>query len=144
MNHRVRAIIEEARKLTPQERLELFDLLEATFVGDEGDGTPEEVEAAWLKEVELRVANAERGEATPVDYEEAMARARQRIRSHELCASASTPRPLRSLPRQRLFSPRGRLERRRGFSRISRGRKRSCSNSRALVLRSRAICGACH
>jgi hypothetical protein len=40
MNDQVRAIIEEARKLTPEERLELLDLLEATFVGDEGDGTP--------------------------------------------------------------------------------------------------------
>jgi len=80
MNDRVRAIVEEARKLTPQERLELFDLLEATFVGDEGDGTPEEVEAAWLKEVEERIARVGRGESVSVDYEEVMARARRRIR----------------------------------------------------------------
>jgi hypothetical protein len=80
MNDRVHAILEEAHKLTPQERLELFDLLEAAFVGDEGDGSPAEVEAAWLKEVELRVAKAERGETVPVDYEEAMARARRRLR----------------------------------------------------------------
>jgi len=80
MNDRVHAIVEEARKLTPQERLELFDLLEATFVGDEGDGTPEEVEAAWLKEVEERIAKVERGESVSVDHEEAMARARRRIR----------------------------------------------------------------
>jgi hypothetical protein len=79
MNERVRAIVEEARKLTPQERLELFDLLEATFVGDEGDGTPEEVEATWLKEVEERIARVERGESVLVDYEEVMARARRRI-----------------------------------------------------------------
>jgi hypothetical protein len=80
MNDRVRAIVEEARKLTPQERLELFDLLEAIFVGDEGDGTPEEVEAAWLKEVEERIARVERGESVLVDYEKVMARARRRIR----------------------------------------------------------------
>jgi putative addiction module component len=80
MNERVRAIVEEARKLSPQERLELFDLLEATFAGDEGDGTPEKVEAAWLKEVEERVARVERGEAVLVDYEDVMARARRRIR----------------------------------------------------------------
>ena len=79
MNERVRAIVEEARKLTPQERLELFDLLEATFLGDEGDGSPDEIEAAWLKEVEERAAKVERGEAVLVDYEEAMARARRRI-----------------------------------------------------------------
>ena len=80
MNDRVRAIVEEARKLTPQDRLELFDLLEATFVGDEGEGSPEEIEAAWLNEVARRLARAERGESVAVDYEEAMARARQRIR----------------------------------------------------------------
>ena len=80
MNDRVHAIVEEARKLTPQERLELFDLLEAAFVGDEGDGSPAEIEAAWLEEAERRVARAERGETVPVSYEEAMARARQRLR----------------------------------------------------------------
>src|SRR5262245_56653368 len=80
MNDRVHAIVEEARKLTPRERLELFDLLEAAFVGDEGDGSPAKVEAAWLKEIELRVVKAECGETVPVDYEQAMARARQRLR----------------------------------------------------------------
>ena len=80
MNERVRAIIDEARKLTPEERRELFDLLEATFAGDEGDGAPEEIEAAWLEEVEDRIASVERGESVLVDYEEAMARARRRIR----------------------------------------------------------------
>jgi len=80
MNERVRAIIEEARKLTPEERRELFDLLEATFAGDEGDGAPEAIEAAWLEEVEDRIASVERGESVLVDYEEAMARARRRIR----------------------------------------------------------------
>jgi|RhiMethySRZTD1v2_1073278.scaffolds.fasta_scaffold2534416_2 hypothetical protein len=46
MNERIRAIVEEPRKLTPQQQLDLFDVLEGTFVGDEGDGTPAEVEAA--------------------------------------------------------------------------------------------------
>jgi len=79
MNERVQAIIDEARKLTPEERLELFDLLEATFAGDEGDGPPDEIDAACLKEVEDRIARVERGESVLVDYEEAMARARRRI-----------------------------------------------------------------
>ena len=77
MNDRVRAIVEEARKLTPQERLELFDVLEATFVGDEGDGTPEEVEAAWIEEVERRIDQAERDGTEFVDFDEVMARLRQ-------------------------------------------------------------------
>ena len=79
MNERVRAIVEEARKLSPDERLELFDQLEIVFATDEGDGTPEEVEAAWLEEVEQRAAKAERGESTDVDFDEAMAAARRRI-----------------------------------------------------------------
>ena len=80
MNHPVRAIVEEARKLTAEERLELFDLLEAEFAGDEGDGTPEEVEAAWLEEVQRRIDKDERGETAFVDFDEAMAKARERIR----------------------------------------------------------------
>jgi putative addiction module component len=80
MNDRVRAIVEEASKLTPRERLELFDLLEVAFARDEGDGTPAEVEAAWLEEVGQRIAKAERGETTSVDFDEAMAKARHRIR----------------------------------------------------------------
>ena len=77
MNDRVRAIIEEARKLTPEERLELVDTLEAEF---SDHGTPEEIEAAWLEEVERRMAAAERGETTFVDAEEVLARMRQIIR----------------------------------------------------------------
>jgi hypothetical protein len=80
MNDRIRTIIEEARKLSPEERREMFDLLEVEFPGDESDGTPEEVEAAWMEEVERRAAKAERGETTPIDFDEAIAKARQRIR----------------------------------------------------------------
>jgi putative addiction module component (TIGR02574 family) len=79
MNERVRAIVEEARKLTPQERLELLDVLEATF-GDEGDGTPEEIEAAWIEEIERRIAQAEREGTEFVDFEQVMARLRQPVR----------------------------------------------------------------
>ena len=80
MNERVRMIVDEARKLTPEERRQMFDLLEAEFAGDEGDGTPEEIEAAWLEEVERRIAQSERGETTPIEFEEVMARVRARIR----------------------------------------------------------------
>jgi putative addiction module component (TIGR02574 family) len=80
MNDRVRAIVEEARKLSPQERLELFDLLEMEFASDEGDGTPAEVEAAWLDEVQRRIAKAEKGGTTFVDAEDVLARVRQLIR----------------------------------------------------------------
>jgi hypothetical protein len=79
MNDRVRAIVEEARKLSPEERVELLELLEVEFPGG-SDGTPEQVEAAWLDEVERRAARAERGETKSIDFDEAMARARRRIR----------------------------------------------------------------
>ena len=73
-------IIDEARKLSREERREMFDLLEAEFAGDQGDGTPEEIEAAWLEEVRRRIAAADRGDATFVDAEEVIARARKLIR----------------------------------------------------------------
>lgn len=80
MNDRIRTIVEEARKLTPDERREMFDLLEIEFAGEHSDGTPEEIEAAWLEEVQQRIAKAERGETTPVDADEVLRRLRQVIR----------------------------------------------------------------
>ncbi len=79
MNERVRAIVEETRKLSPEERLELFGLLEVEF-SREQDGTPEEIEAAWIEEVERRIAEAEREGTQFLDFEEVMTRARQLIR----------------------------------------------------------------
>lgn len=79
MNDRIRTIVEEARKLKPDER-EMFDLLEIEFAGEQSDGTPEEIEAAWLEEVRLRIAKAERGETMPVDADQALQRLRQIIR----------------------------------------------------------------
>lgn len=80
MNDRIRTIIEEARKLSPDERREMFDWLDVEFAGERSDETPEEVEAAWLEEVERRIAKAERGETTFVDAEQVMERLRQVIR----------------------------------------------------------------
>ena len=79
MNDRVRTIVEEARKLSPEERSELLGLLEAEFSSDQ-EGTLEEIEAAWLEEVERRITAADRGETTFVDAEEVLARMRQLIR----------------------------------------------------------------
>jgi hypothetical protein len=80
MNDRIRTIVEEARKLTPDERREMFDLLEIEFAAEQSDGTPEEVEAAWLEEVQRRIAKAERGETTPVHADQVLQRLRQIIR----------------------------------------------------------------
>lgn len=72
MNKRVDLIVEEARKLTPAEREELFARLQVEFDDDLADGTPEEIEAAWVEEVERRIVRAERGETTSRPLEDVM------------------------------------------------------------------------
>lgn len=76
MNQRIRQIIDEARKLSPEERAELMQELDAEF-GSEG--TPEEIAAAWDEEIARRIAAAERGETTSEDFDVVMARARALI-----------------------------------------------------------------
>ncbi len=78
MNKRVAAIIEEARQLTPEERQDLLELLQIEFAGED-EGTPEEIEAAWLEEVERRIEKAERGETTFATHDEVFARIRERF-----------------------------------------------------------------
>ena len=79
MNQRVKALVDEARKLTPEERLELLDELSRVVDGEEpADGTPEEIEAAWLEEVERRLDADERGEKEGIDADDVMAAARAR------------------------------------------------------------------
>ncbi len=56
MNQRIKTLFEDAQKLTPSEREELAELLLATI-----DVDPE-IEAAWGKEIEERIAAHERGE----------------------------------------------------------------------------------
>lgn len=78
MNERVTAIIEQARKLTPEEQRELLHRL---LSDDEpAEGTPEEIEAAWVEECERRVAAYERGETTSISHEEMMGKLRALIR----------------------------------------------------------------
>ena len=77
MNTHVTSIFEEARKLTPQEREELLARLRHEFEDEGADGTPEEIEAAWMEEVERRIAAFERGETTCISHEEGMAELRK-------------------------------------------------------------------
>jgi hypothetical protein len=76
MHERIKAIVEEARKLTPGERLELFDQLKAEFAA-EADAGSETVEAALLKEVERGISQAASGQAEAVDVREVLSRARR-------------------------------------------------------------------
>jgi hypothetical protein len=78
MNDRIQAIVAEAHKLTPGERLELFELLRAEFALEaEGPGP---IESAWLKEVERSICEAASAETKAVDLTEAVSRARQFVR----------------------------------------------------------------
>ena len=80
MNKRVEAIIEQARELAPHEQDELVRRLVLARDDDEpADGTPEEIEAAWIEEVERRIAAVERGESELIDADEVIAAARSRI-----------------------------------------------------------------
>ena len=80
MNKRVMSIIEEARKLSPDEREELLLRLRVEFEDEASDGTPEEIEAAWAAELERRVDAFERGETTSSPAEEVHARIRERLK----------------------------------------------------------------
>jgi putative addiction module component (TIGR02574 family) len=83
MNTRVKALVDEARKLTAEERADLLARLTNAFAikddDDGADGTPEEIEAAWLEEVERRIERADRGETTAIPHEDVMAKLRARI-----------------------------------------------------------------
>ncbi len=80
MNQRVKALVDEARKLTPEEQWELLRQLHQVVDDDEvADGTSEEIEAAWLEEVERRIDEAERGEGKSYPSEEVVAAARAKI-----------------------------------------------------------------
>lgn len=76
MNDRVQAIVEEACKLTPGERLELFERLRAEFEVEAG-GPADDIEAAWLREVERNISQAASREARVDDLAEAASRARR-------------------------------------------------------------------
>jgi hypothetical protein len=65
MNAQVMDLLEEAKKLTPDQRIELADLLYADTV------TPDpEWEAAWAKEAQSRIEAYRRGEIEAVDADE--------------------------------------------------------------------------
>ncbi len=81
MNQRVKSLVDEARKLTPDEQWELLRQLHEVVEDDEvAGGTPEEIEAAWMEEVERRAAAVARGELHLVDFDVAMRRAMDGIR----------------------------------------------------------------
>ena len=66
MSSRVKKLLDEALALPPEERA----LLAAELGSTEGEGPPEEVEAAWREEILHRIRQIERGEVKVYDAEE--------------------------------------------------------------------------
>jgi hypothetical protein len=79
MNKRVSALIEKARKLTISERAELDLRLQHEFADADSDGTPEGIQAAWVKECERRMASYDQGETTMSSSQEVHAAISDRL-----------------------------------------------------------------
>lgn len=79
INQRVKAIIDETRKLSKDERRQLFDQLETNFFAELSDGAPAEIEAAWMEVDEHRIATRERGVSKTIDLDDVLQKARRRI-----------------------------------------------------------------
>jgi len=69
----VAELAEQARALAPEDRSRLVDLLLESL----HESPLAEVEAAWAKEIERRVAAYERGEVQTFDAEDVFAEARR-------------------------------------------------------------------
>ena len=75
MNHPIDNLLEQAKKLSPEERAALIDALH-----DLHAPLDPEWEAAWIKECEARLAALDSGEMQTYDFDEVMAEARARLK----------------------------------------------------------------
>lgn len=80
MTAAVQAVLEQARRLSAEERAELFKLLD-DLDDEDADGTPAEIEAAWAEEVARRDALVESGEMALHDLDDVMAEADALLRT---------------------------------------------------------------
>ncbi len=75
MNHRIDNLLEQAKKLSADERTALMDALH-----DLNAPPDPEWEAAWMRECEDRLAALDRSEMQTYDGDEVMAEARARLK----------------------------------------------------------------
>jgi hypothetical protein len=80
MTAAVKAMLEQAMQLTPEERAELANALDG-MSGDAPGLSPTELAAAWRPELDRRREQIEHGEIQSVDAREAIAGIRGRLRS---------------------------------------------------------------
>jgi hypothetical protein len=81
MSGNAHAVLEQAKKLTAEERIELARELLASVDDDEETGTPEEIEAAWDDEIRRRDEQVVAGGGGTHDAEDVLAEAEHIIRS---------------------------------------------------------------
>lgn len=74
MNERVKKLTEEIRKLSPEDRAELMEILQGLDTSEPDPG----VEKAWAEEAERRIDAYERGETTAAPLDDVLARLRTR------------------------------------------------------------------
>jgi hypothetical protein len=84
MSGNAHAVLEQAKKLTAEERIELARELLASVDEDEETGTPEEIEAAWDDEIRRRDEQVLGGAGGAHDAEDVLAEAEHIIRSPRL------------------------------------------------------------
>lgn len=75
MHEAVDRLLEQAKKLSPEDRTALIEALH-----DLNAPSDPEWEAAWIKECEHRLAALDRGEMKTYDFDEVMAEARARLK----------------------------------------------------------------
>ncbi len=80
MNKRVDTIIEEARKLSQEERDELILRLHIEQERDDIEVSPGQLDEAWRVEIAKRVARAAKGETDFRAHDDVIADLRRRIR----------------------------------------------------------------
>ncbi len=73
-------IVQQAMALSPEDRVYVADMLEQSLSGG-GFATPE-IAAAWVTEIERRVAAHGRGDLPAADMNAVLARLRQQLATH--------------------------------------------------------------
>jgi putative addiction module component (TIGR02574 family) len=79
MSGHVRTVLEQAKRLTADERIEIARELLASVDEDEETGTPEEIEAAWDAEIQRRDEEVLAGGGGAHDAEDVLAEVERMI-----------------------------------------------------------------